>query len=125
MGLARCRPFELRAEVHRAPALRLLELALDRALCVRSKSLAVRMPRSRAANFRVRLSRVHKPIRNHLGASQVARVIAGLLDLFRWAKRKRWTSRKGCGLSCLLLAFRKCGKPQTVRVRLDPRFQHR
>src|SRR6266536_427929 len=98
MGLARCRPFELRAEVHRAPASRFLGLALDRGLCVRNKSLAVRMPRSHAANYRVHLSRVRKPIRNRLGASQVARVTAALLDLFRWAKRKRWTSRKGCGL---------------------------
>src|SRR5579859_4115385 len=98
MALARSRPLELRAEVHREPASRFLGLVLDRALCVRNKSLAVRMPRSHAASFRGHLSRVHKPSRNRLGASQVARVIAALLDLFRWAKRKRSTSRKGRGL---------------------------
>ena len=31
MGLARCRPLELRAEVHRVPVARFLGLALDRA----------------------------------------------------------------------------------------------
>src|SRR5690349_4886101 len=98
MGLARCRPFELRAEVHRAPASRFLGLVLDHQLFVRNKSPAVRTPRSHAVSFREHLSRVRKPIRNHLDASLVARVTAALLDLFRWAKRKRSTSRKGCGL---------------------------
>src|SRR5437899_6834359 len=98
MGLARCRPFELRAEVHQAADAQFLGLALARALCVRNKLLAVHMPHSHAVNFLLRLSKAHMRARNRLGASQVAQVTAALLDLFRWATRMRSTSGKGCGL---------------------------
>src|SRR5690349_20568562 len=98
MALGRCRPLGVRGEVHRAPAARLLELALDRVLCVRNKSPAVRMPRNHAVNYQLHLSIVHKPTRNHLAASRAALVNVALLDLFRWGERRQSTSRKGCGL---------------------------
>src|SRR5437667_7426741 len=98
MVRGRSRPLELHAEVHQVPVSRSLELVLDRGHCARNKSLTVHTLHSHAVNFRAHLSRVRKPIRNHLDASQVARVTAARLGLSRWAKRKRWTFRKGCGL---------------------------
>src|SRR2546425_10938896 len=125
MDLVRCRPLEWHGEVHRAPAGRCVEPVPNRELYVRNKLPAAHTPHTHVVNFRLHPSRAHMPTRNHLGVLPAVPISGELPDLFGWGEWKRWTSRKACGLGCLLLAFRRFGKPRTVLSRLAPGFQHR
>ena len=109
MGLERCRPLELHGKVHQAPVALFVELARVREPYVRNTSRAARRRHTHAVNYQVRFSKDHMPHRNHLAALRALQVSAVRPCRFRWARRKQWTSRTGCGLACALLAFRKYG----------------
>src|SRR5204863_9272280 len=125
MALERCRPLELRGKAHRVPVALFVELARVREPYVRNTSRAARRRHTHAVNYRVHVSKAHMPDRNHLAALRALQVSAVRPCRFRWARRKRWTSRTGCELACHLLAFRRYGTHQRAPARLAPGFQRR